>query len=90
MSELIDSKAAIGNLANHKFSEKMVTLKIPQKVLDVACHDTQFSVQESALNVLSLFCKYEKARKVSQQNRSQAFQETEFNFLQLKFATLDA
>lgn len=57
-------KAAIGNLVNHKFSDKMITLKIPQKVLDVACHDTQFNVQESALNVLKSFCKYEKAKKV--------------------------
>jgi hypothetical protein len=40
----------------------MISLKIPQKLLDVACHDTQFSVQESALNTLKMFCKYEKAR----------------------------
>jgi hypothetical protein len=56
--------AAIGNLANHRFSDKMINLKIPQKVLDVACHDTQFNVQESALNALKAFCKYEKAKKV--------------------------
>jgi len=57
--------AAIGNLVNHKLSDKMISLKVPQKLLEVACHDTQFSVQESALNVLRLFCKHEKAKKVS-------------------------
>lgn len=57
-------KAVIGNLVNHKFSDKMISLKVPQKLLEVACHDTQFSVQESALNVLRIFCKHDKAKKV--------------------------
>ena len=56
--------AAIGNLVNHKFSDKMISLKVPQKLLEVACHDTQFTVQESALNVLKIFCKHDKAKKV--------------------------
>lgn len=62
---LIICKAAIGNLANHKLSDKMISLKIPQKILDVAIHDTQFNVQESALNALKAFCKYEKSKKVN-------------------------
>jgi hypothetical protein len=42
----------------------MIALKIPQKILDVACHDTQFNVQENALIVLKSLCKYAKAKKV--------------------------
>ncbi len=61
----VHSTAAIGNLVNHKFTDKMIALKLPQKLLDVACHDTQFSVQENALSVLKSFCKHEKAKKVS-------------------------
>ena len=43
----------------------MVIYKVPQKLLDVACHDTQLNVKESALNVLRSFCKHEKAKKVT-------------------------
>ncbi|CAF0816845.1 unnamed protein product, partial [Brachionus calyciflorus] len=59
----VHSTAVIGNLVNHKFTDKMISLKIPQKVLELACHDTQLSVQESALNALLAFCKHDKARK---------------------------
>lgn len=55
----------IGNLINHRVSEKIIALKVPQKLLEVACHDTQFSVQESALNVLRLLCKHDKPKKVN-------------------------
>ncbi|RNA34069.1 serine threonine- kinase 36-like [Brachionus plicatilis] len=55
--------AIIGNLANHKFSDKMISLKIPHKLLELACHDIQFGVQESALNALFALCKHDKARK---------------------------
>jgi hypothetical protein len=58
------STAVIGNLVNYKFTEKMVVLKVPQKLLEIACNDTQFNVQESALNVLRLLCKHEKGKKV--------------------------
>lgn len=51
-------------MVNHKFTDKMVIYKVPQKLLDVACHDTQLNVKESALNVLRSFCKHEKAKKV--------------------------
>ena len=61
----LHSIAAIGNLANHKISDKMLSLKAPQKLLEVACHDTQFTVQEKALNVLNIFVLNEKAKKVS-------------------------
>lgn len=61
----LHSIAAIGNLANHKISDKMLSLKAPQKLLEVACHDTQFTVQEKALNVLNIFVHNEKAKKVS-------------------------
>lgn len=43
----------------------MTSLKIPQKLLEMACHDTQFTVQESALNVLRALCQHDKAKKVS-------------------------
>ena len=49
---------------NYKFTEKMLQLKLPQKMLDVACHDTQVNVQENALCVIKSFCKNEKAKKV--------------------------
>lgn len=58
------STAVIGNLVNYKFSEKMIGLKVPQKLLEIACNDTQFNVQESALNVLRLLCKHDKGKKV--------------------------
>jgi hypothetical protein len=48
---------------SHKFSEKLLTCKVPHKLLEIACHDTQLSVQESALNVLKTLCKHEKAKK---------------------------
>lgn len=57
-------KAAIGNLVNHKITDKMITLKVPQKLLEVACHDTQLNVKENALNVLKIFSKHDKAKKV--------------------------
>ncbi len=52
-------------MANHRFTEKMIRLKVPQKILECACHDTQFTVQESSLKTLRILCKYEKAKKVN-------------------------
>jgi len=57
--------AVIGNLVNYKFTERMVELKIAQRLVEIACGDSQFGVQESALNVVGLMCKHEKGRKVS-------------------------
>ena len=42
----------------------MTSLKIPQKLLEMASHDTQLSVQESTLSVLRVLCQHEKSRKV--------------------------
>ena len=56
--------AAIGNLVHYKFSDRMASLKLPQKLLDIACHDTQSNVQENALNALNMFCKHDKAKQI--------------------------
>ncbi len=58
------NKDAIGNLVSYKFSDKLFTYKVPHKLLEIVCHDTQLSVQESALNVLKILCKHEKAKKI--------------------------
>ena len=50
-------------MVNHKFSDKLITYKVPHKLLEIACHDTQLSVQESALHVLKTLCKHDKAKK---------------------------
>jgi len=57
--------ALIGNLVNYKFTERMAELKVAQKLVEMACSDTQFSVQESALNVVRVMCKHERGRAVS-------------------------
>jgi hypothetical protein len=64
MKNPIFHTAAIGNLINHKFTDKMIKLKIPQKILEVTCNDTHFAVQEAALNVLRIMCQHEQAKKV--------------------------
>ncbi len=42
----------------------MIKLKLPQKILEITCNDTQFAVQEAALNVLRIMCQHEQAKKV--------------------------
>ena len=42
----------------------MTSLRITQKLLEMACHDTQLNVQESTLSVLRVLCQHEKAKKV--------------------------
>ena len=49
---------------------KWQTFKVAQKILEVACNDRQFSVQESAIGVLGLMCKHEKARKVDYKQKN--------------------
>ena len=51
-------------MINHKYSDKMTSLKIPQKLLEMALNDTQLNVQESTLSVLRVLCQQEKAKKV--------------------------
>ena len=51
-------------MINHRYSDKMTSLKITQKLLEMACHDTQLNVQESTLSVLRVLCQHEKAKKV--------------------------
>ena len=58
-----------GNIVIHRCAEKIFSLKIPQKLLEIACHDSHFNVQERALNSLKLFCKHEKAKKVIYKNK---------------------
>lgn len=60
----IHATATIGNLAMYKFTDKMTQFKIPQKILDLACNDTQFMVKENALLVLRSLCDHDKARKI--------------------------
>jgi fused len=60
----IHATATIGNLAMYKFTDKMAQLKIPQKILEIACNDTQFIVKETALLVLRSLCNHDKAKKI--------------------------
>jgi len=58
---LIDT---LGFLARYRLSERLIELKVPEKLLDVACHDTHVTVQEFALRVLKQMLKYEQAKEV--------------------------
>jgi len=51
-------------LARYRLSERLIELKVPAKLLDVACHDTHVTVQEFALRVLKQMLKYEQAKEV--------------------------
>ncbi|CAM2716340.1 unnamed protein product [Rotaria socialis] len=42
----------LGFLPRYRLSERLIELKVPEKLLDVACHDTHVTVQEFALRVL--------------------------------------
>ena len=54
----------LGFLARYRLSERLIELKVPEKLLDVACHDTHVTVQEFALRVLKQMLKYEQAKEV--------------------------
>jgi hypothetical protein len=51
-------------LARYRLSERLIELKVPEKLLDVACHDTHVIVQEFALRVLKQMLKHEQAKEV--------------------------
>ena len=54
----------LGFLARHRLSDRLIELKVPEKLLDVACHDTHVIVQEFALRVLKQMLKHQKAKDV--------------------------
>jgi hypothetical protein len=54
----------LGFLARYRLSERLIELKVPEKLLDVACHDTHVTVQEFALRVLKQMLKHEQAKEV--------------------------
>lgn len=54
----------LGFLARHRLSDRLIELKVPEKLLDVACHDTHVTVQEFALRVLKQMLKHPKAKEV--------------------------
>lgn len=54
----------LGFLARHRLSDRLIELKVPEKLLDVACHDTHVTVQEFALRVLKQMLKHEQAKAV--------------------------
>ncbi len=51
-------------MARYRLSERLIELKVPEKLLDVACHDTHVIVQEFALRVLKQMLKHEQAKEV--------------------------
>ncbi|CAF3737373.1 unnamed protein product [Rotaria sp. Silwood1] len=57
----------LGFLARYRLSERLIELKVPEKLLDVACHDTHVTVQEFALRVLKQMLKYEQAKEILQE-----------------------
>ena len=54
----------LGFLARYRLSDRLLELKVPEKLLDVACHDTHAIVQEFALRVLKQMLKHEQAKEV--------------------------
>ena len=54
----------LGFLARHRLSDRLIELKVPEKLLDVACHDTHVIVQEFAMRVLKQMLKHPKAKDV--------------------------
>ncbi|CAF4392018.1 unnamed protein product, partial [Rotaria magnacalcarata] len=57
----------LGFLARYRLSERLIELKVPEKLLDVACHDTHVTVQEFALRVLKQMLKHEQAKEILQE-----------------------
>ncbi|CAF0994658.1 unnamed protein product [Rotaria sordida] len=57
----------LGFLARYRLSQRLIELKVPEKLLDVACHDTHVTVQEFALRVLKQMLKYEQAKEILQE-----------------------
>ncbi len=51
-------------MARYRLSDRLIDLKVPEKLLDVACHDTHVTVQEFALRVLKQIVKHEQAKEV--------------------------
>lgn len=68
------SSDTLGFLARYRLSDRLIDMKVPEKLLDVACHDTHVTVQEFAFRVLKQMLKHEKAKEVrhwsSMKNRS--------------------
>ena len=54
----------LGFLARYRLSDRLIELKVAEKLLDVACHDTHVTVQEFALRVLKQMLKHEQAKEV--------------------------
>lgn len=54
----------LGFLARYRLSERLIELKVPEKLLDVACHDTHVTVQEFAFRVLKQMLKHDEAKEV--------------------------
>ena len=54
----------LGFLARYRLSDRLIELKVPEKLLDVACHDTHVAVQEFALRVLKQMLKHDQAKEV--------------------------
>ena len=63
----------LGFLARHRLSERLIDLKVPEKLLDVACHDTHVTVQEFALRVLKQMLKHARAKEVCAPKNSRSF-----------------
>ncbi|CAF1375368.1 unnamed protein product [Adineta steineri] len=57
----------LGFLARYRRSERLINFKVPEKLLDVACHDTHVIVQEFALRVLKQMLKHERAKEILQE-----------------------
>ncbi|CAM4943871.1 unnamed protein product [Rotaria socialis] len=57
----------LGFLARYRLSERLIELKVPEKLLDVACHDTHVTVQEFALRVLKQMLKHGQAKEILQE-----------------------
>ncbi|CAF4126396.1 unnamed protein product, partial [Adineta steineri] len=57
----------LGFLARYRLSERLISFKVPEKLLDVACHDTHVIVQEFALRVLKQMLKHERAKEILQE-----------------------
>jgi hypothetical protein len=51
-------------LARYRLSDRLIELKVPEKLLDVACHDTHVTVQEFAIRVLKQMLKHKQAKDV--------------------------
>jgi hypothetical protein len=61
----VTSIDTLGFLARYRLSDRLTLLKVPEKLLDVACHDTHVTVQQFALRVLKQMLKHEQAKEVN-------------------------